>query len=210
MPANRVVAYIDGYNLYHGLIDARLRTSRWLDLRAMCKSQMQTGQQLEFVRCFTTRVRNDPKKSERQSRFVDAIEGLGGVLIDYGYFQSKVVHCHSCGHSWKQSEEKKTDINIAVRLLEDAHDDKFDTAILISGDGDLAPAIQSVRSRTPEKRVVVAFPPKRNSFELQRAAHAHKRISRTTILSCHLPATVTTSSGQVIKAPDGWLPKPGY
>lgn len=206
MTANRVVAYIDGYNLYHGLIDARLRTSRWLDIRAVCKSQMRKGQQLEFVRYFTTRVRNDPRKSERQSRFVDAIEGLGGVFIDYGYFQSKDVHCYSCGHSWHQREEKKTDINIAVRLLEDAHDDRFDIAILISGDGDLAPAIDSVRSRTPEKRIVVAFPPKRNSFELQRAAHAHKRISRTTILSCHLPATVTTSSGHLIQAPEGWLP----
>lgn len=207
MTANRVVAYIDGYNLYHGLIDARMRTSRWLDLRALCKSQTQKGQELEFVRYFTTRVRNDQEKSERQSRYVDAIEGTGGVIIDYGYFQSKDVHCYSCGHSWQQSEEKKTDINIAVRLLEDAQDNKFDTAILISGDGDLAPAIQSVRSRTPEKRIVVAFPPKRNSFELQRAAHAHKRISRTTVLSCHLPATVATSSGQLVKAPNGWLPR---
>lgn len=87
MTANRVVAYIDGYNLYHGLIDARLRTSRWLDLRALCKSQMQKGQELEFVRYFTTRVRNDQEKSERQSRYVDAIEGTGGVIIDCGYFQ---------------------------------------------------------------------------------------------------------------------------
>ena len=29
-------------------------------------------------------------------------------------------------------EEKKTDVNIAINLLEDAYQDKFDTAILIS------------------------------------------------------------------------------
>ena len=32
MNQQRVITYIDGYNLYHGLLEAGLRSSRWLDL----------------------------------------------------------------------------------------------------------------------------------------------------------------------------------
>ena len=38
MRAERVIAYIDGFNLYHGLCDAQLESSRWLDLHGVCQS----------------------------------------------------------------------------------------------------------------------------------------------------------------------------
>ena len=133
MTTKRVIAYIDGYNLYHGLRDARLQSSRWLDLRAMCESLLKPDQHLEFVRYFTTRVRNDPAAEIRQSTFIDALLSRGGIEIDFGHFLSKGRQCFACGHQWQQSEEKKTDVNIAVRLLDDAYDDRFDTAIVISG-----------------------------------------------------------------------------
>ena len=76
--------------------------------------------------------------------FIDALTARGGLDIDYGHFLSKPLRCRSCGNSWQKNEEKKTDVNIAVRLLDDAFDDRFDTAMLISGDSDLAPPIDSV------------------------------------------------------------------
>lgn len=80
------------------------------------------------------------------------------------------MKCFSCGNEWLRHEEKKTDVNIAVRILDDAYDDRFDKAIVVSGDSDLVPAIQSVYTRFPEKRIIVAFPPKRNSAELKLVA----------------------------------------
>ena len=32
MRIERVIAYVDGYNLYFGLLDAGLRNSRWLPI----------------------------------------------------------------------------------------------------------------------------------------------------------------------------------
>lgn len=55
-------------------------------------------------------------------------------------------------------EEKKTDVNIAVNLLEDAYQDKFDTAILISWDNDISPAVESVKKAFPNKKVKVILP----------------------------------------------------
>ena len=208
MTTKRVIAYIDGYNLYHGLRDARLQSSRWLDLRAMCESLLKPDQHLEFVRYFTTRVRNDPAAEIRQSTFIDALLSRGGIEIDFGHFLSKGRQCFACGHQWQQSEEKKTDVNIAVRLLDDAYDDRFDTAIVISGDSDLVPPIESVRARHPRRRIVVAFPPKRASNELRRTAHAGFTISDKTIRANRLPNPVVTSAGIRLWAPKGWLPAP--
>ena len=208
MSQQRVITYIDGYNLYHGLLEAGLRSSRWLDLPKLGTSLLKPGQQLALTRYFTTRVKGDPAKARRQASYIDALTTRRGIEIDFGHFLSKRITCHSCGHSWTKSEEKKTDVNIAVRMLEDAYDDHFDTAIIISGDSDLAPPVETIRRRYPHKRVLVAFPPKRYSHELRRVADVTFRIFNRNIRTSHLPATVTTNGGTTLTAPQGWLPTP--
>ena len=206
MQVERVVAYIDGFNLYYGLRDASLRSSRWLDLQGMCTSLLKPGQRLEFVRYFTARVRNDPGAARRQGVFIDALTARGGIEIDFGHFVSRTVACPACGTVRWRREEKKTDVNIAVRLLDDGYDDRFDVAIVVSGDSDLAPPIESVRRRFPAKQVVVAAPPERGSAQLRRAANAAFQISAATIRSNRLPDPLTTPEGVQLRAPRGWLP----
>ncbi|MXW61623.1 MAG: NYN domain-containing protein [Acidimicrobiaceae bacterium] len=207
MSVERVAAYIDGFNLYHGLIDASLLSSRWLDLRAMCTSLLKPHQQLDLVRYFTTRVSNDPAKQTRQGTYLDALTAHGGVDIDYGHFLSKTVQCKQCGNTWQRPEEKKTDVNIAVRLLDDAYDNLFDVAFVVSGDSDLVPPIESARRRHPEKTIIVAFPPKRRSAELSRVSHAAFPIRNSVIRKSRLPDPVVKASGHELHAPHGWLPK---
>lgn len=202
----RVIAYIDGFNLYYGLRAAKLQTSRWLDLRAMCQALLKPSQRLDLVRYFTTRVRNNPSAAERQGIFIDALKARGNLEIDYGHFLSKHMTCHDCGNTWHQSEEKKTDVNIAVRLINDAHDDLFDAAIIVSGDSDLTPPVESIRRRFPRKRLLIAFPPKRNSHQLGQVAHTALKIPKAVIRSSRLPDPVITSSGMALKAPVGWIP----
>ncbi len=202
----RVIAYIDGFNLYHGLCDSGLRTSRWLDLSRLCQSLLLPGQVLEATKYFTSMTRRSDRKIDRQTRYLDALRTGDGITIDFGHFLSTKVTCRECGHSWEKPEEKKTDVNIAVRLLQDAFDDLFDTAVVISGDSDLAPPIASIRNRLPDKRIVVAFPPGRSSAELRRTAHASFRIEARTVRNSRLPAVVTTADGFDLSAPAGWLP----
>jgi len=206
MSNTRVVTYIDGYNLYHGLLDAKLRSSRWLDLSQLGKSLLKPDQDLILTRYFTTRVKGRPEKAKRQSAFIDALHARGSIEIDFGHFLSKTVKCRKCGSTWQKNEEKKTDVNIAVRLLDDAYDNCFDVAVVISGDSDLVPPIEAVRARFPEKRLLVAFPPKRHSSELRRIADAAFTISDRNIRANRLPRTVTTPGGVSLTAPPGWLP----
>lgn len=106
MRTERLIAYIDGFNLYYGLRDARLRSSRWLDLYGMCTSLLKSSQRLELVRYFTTRVRGDPNAAHRQSVFIDALLARGGIEIDFGHFLSSSARCRSCGAVRKSTRRR--------------------------------------------------------------------------------------------------------
>ena len=72
---------------------------------------------------------------------------------------TKTYVCPVCGARYDAYEEEMTDVNIATELLGDANDDGFDTAIIISGDGDWSGTVSAIRRRYPTKRMIVAFPP---------------------------------------------------
>lgn len=207
MSSKRAFAYIDGFNLYYGMLDARLHSARWLDLRAMCAALPRPHQRLGLVRYFTARVRDDPEAASDQAVYLDALRARGGVEVMFGHFLATSVECRGCGFVKKKYEEKRTDVNMAVRLLEDAFDDRFDLAIVVSADSDLVAPIEAVRRRFPDKQVMVAFPPHRRSAQLRRAANAAHHLSGPVIRSCRLPDPVMTPAGIALRAPRGWLPE---
>jgi len=47
-------------------------------------------------------------------------------------------------------EEKRTDVNIAIKILEDAFLWKYERAIIMSWDSDIVPAIESVKKNFPK------------------------------------------------------------
>lgn len=50
MSAERAIVYIDGFNLYHGLMQARLDSSRWLDLGEMSRSHLGDNREIKLAR----------------------------------------------------------------------------------------------------------------------------------------------------------------
>jgi len=67
---------------------------------------------------------------------------------------------------YKKSREKGIDVKIATDLIIGAVDKKYDTAILISSDTDLVPAIDVVRNRFHKKVEYVGFSmPKNNIYD---------------------------------------------
>lgn len=171
--ANRVVAYIDGFNLYYGMRSRGWRRYYWLDLNQLAERLLRSGQMLESVKYFTARVIPDvgsEDKARRQNTYLEALGTLPDLAIQYGYYLPKTQQCSACGATWRTYEEKMTDVNIAVEMLSDAYENRFDTAIVVSADSDLARPITAIRERFPGKRVVVAFPPNRFSFHLRNIA----------------------------------------
>jgi hypothetical protein len=80
----RVVAYIDGFNLYFGLKAGYGRRYHWLDLQVLVTSLLQPGQELRAVLYFTARVKNDADAALRQSTYLDALSlfhpGCSGLV----------------------------------------------------------------------------------------------------------------------------------
>lgn len=203
----RVVAYIDGFNLYFGLRDRGLKPYYWLDLVGLMRSLLKKEQQLDAVHYFTARIRATPGNradAKRQSTYLDALQTRDSLEIHYGHYLSKDVRCFSCGNKWESHEEKMTDVNIATRMLVDAYEDRFDTALLVSADSDLVTPVREIRSRFADKRIVAAMPPKRASKNLRQAAHASFQIGEANIRQNQLPEKIQTPSGFVLRRPETW------
>jgi len=73
---------------------------------------------------------------------------------------------------------KRTDVNIAVTLFRLGHEDQIDTALPISGNTDLASAVEAGRSSFPQKQAGVIFPMNRTNLELDAGLHS-RSISRS-------------------------------
>jgi uncharacterized LabA/DUF88 family protein len=200
-----VIAYIDGFNLYNGIRTKYGRRYLWLDLEALCRSLLLRNQQLKQVRYFTAPVRRAPASLRRQQVFWNALGvRCRKVSIERGRFQEKTVRCNSCGVEWRSYEEKETDVAIAVALVEDATHEAFDTALVLSADADLCPAIRAVRRLHPAAKVVAAFPPARVSDQLRREADAAFTIAERKLASNQLPETVRASGGVAFSRPVTW------
>jgi len=201
----RVAAYVDGFNLYFGLKVRHGRKYLWLDLQALAASLLVPDQTLEQVTYFTARVRNDPDGKQRQSDYLDALVDYSPlVTVVNGRFQEKSRACPSCGGRWTVYEEKETDVNIAALLIEDAVQDRYDTALLVSADSDLCPAIRAVKCLRPEKRIIAAFPPRRHSADLKSAVDGHLYIGIGKVRRAQLPATIVTRAGVRLDRPKHW------
>ncbi len=178
----RVITYIDGYNLYFGMHEEAVKRGSkaepdvafyrlmWLDIHGLAQALLLPSQELVGVKYFTSPISNNKGKQERQNKYFDALRTRPLIEIIFGRFQPDRKECDHCGHPAYHPQEKKTDVNIAVNLICDALEDRYDTAILITGDSDLVPAVDAVRRLTPHKRIVIAFPPRRRSDELAKSS----------------------------------------
>jgi uncharacterized LabA/DUF88 family protein len=154
----RVIAYVDGFNLYYGLRTKRWRWFYWLNIQSMAWHLLKPHQTLVSTKYFTTVVQHPPDKQKRQAVFLEALRTLNDFRIFYGHWLSNPVTCHKCGHTYDAYHEKMTDVNIAVELMCDAFQDRLDMALLVSADSDLVGPVKAVRRLFPQKRVIVAFP----------------------------------------------------
>jgi uncharacterized LabA/DUF88 family protein len=141
---------------------------------------------------------------QRQTIYLEALGTLPTLRTHFGQYLEKPKQCRQCGAQWIDYEEKMTDVNIAVQLLSDAFDDRFDTALLISGDSDLTTPVRKLRAQFPAKRLIVAFPPGRQSFELKKAANATFTIGETNLRQSQLPVQVQRADGFILQRPTHW------
>lgn len=102
-----------------------------------------------------------------------------------------------------KTEEKGSDVNLAVHLVNDAWADRFDVALVISNDSDLAEAISLARQRG--KPVGVANPSSdpaiKMNYKLYEVASFKRRIEEKHLKASLLPDPIPKTT---IRKPTGW------
>lgn len=138
----RVAVYIDGSNFYGYLKDKEINFPKGtkFDFKKFVDFLVSDKRELISKRYYTGVFRNfdGSKKSESlvsgQQKFFTNIE-KDGFIIKRGRIMP-------FGNVYK---EKGTDVKISVDLIVGAVDNLYDTAILVSSDTDLIPAIRYVK-----------------------------------------------------------------
>lgn len=194
---------VDGFNLYFGMLEAGFNNCKWLDLKKLIESLLHPNQQLQAIKYFTSRVSNNPDKQKRQTTYIEALETTG-IKMTYGRYQVNDVECHRCGNIWREPNEKMTDVNIATQIIIDAYQDKYDAAILVSGDSDLVPPIKSVHENFKNKRVAVFFPPKRHNNSVAAVAKGSLILGRKKLVDSQFPHEIQKPDGFKLKKPSEW------
>ncbi len=169
----RVTFYVDGFNFYYGLRRCKKRDPLWkhyywLDVVKFFESFLGKGQELEKVIYFTASPLN-PQKNSRQSAFLNANKLINDERFEIvrGKYLEKHIICPYCKGDIARPEEKKTDVNISVRMIEDCVLDKTDTIALVSADSDLVPPLEFIQKYYSQKSIKVYFPPSNYSNDLK-------------------------------------------
>lgn len=214
----RVIAYIDGFNLYYCSLKGT--SHKWLDLVKLCESMLQPDDELIVVNYFTAKIsthRGDPAKALRQRIYLEALSQNPKMNITYGQFSTHKTKM-PLAKEWEKgriktvevikTEEKGTDVNLAVQMVADAKDDKFDYALLFSNDSDMAYAVQ-IAAKDCGKMVGLFIDRNSTSFSSLKKNVLHiKRLTPTIFENNQLPDDITTSEGRVISKPAEWYSQP--
>jgi uncharacterized LabA/DUF88 family protein len=204
MSEQRVIVYVDGFNLYFGLRDSHYKRFYWLNIQSLAQNLLKENQQLIVTKYFTARISGPSDKRERQTTFLEALATLPDFKIYYGHYLSKDITCRNCRQSWQGFEEKMTDVNIATEMLVDAFENRFDTALLISADSDLVTPINRIKTLFPRKRVIVFFPPHRFSAHLKAAADVQLSLGHGLLAKSQFPDEVKKPDGYILRKPKEW------
>lgn len=202
--------YIDGFNLYYGAV--KNTRHKWLNLQYYFTSILPKDN-VTKIKYFTAMVKGPTRPN--QVVFLSAVILLPKVEIIMGLFKEKRVQCkHSAcimpgRRRFKTHEEKRTDVNIASHMLDDAYQGGVEHQVLVTGDSDLVPTLKLIRQRFPSVRITVVVPandPNRakGAVELRGEAHAAFVMPEHMLSRCQFPQRFTLPDGTVVEKPSAW------
>jgi len=211
---NRVIFLVDGFNVYHSLLDA-IRdlggaSTKWLDIHSLCNSYLPhisrdaTIGGIYYFSAYAEHLRRkDPGKIERHEKYIQCLRSTG-VVDCLGNFKERHFWCSQCKQRRTRHDEKETDVAIAAKLFEVFFKNECETAVLMTGDTDLVPAVKTALHLFPAKKIISIFPYLRQNDELEKLVHAHFKIKANKYLTHQLPNPVTLPNGKRIAKPTMW------
>jgi uncharacterized LabA/DUF88 family protein len=213
---NRVAFFVDGFNLYHSIKSAEHHFKslplKWLDLPSLCDSTLHLiggGAQRSSIHFFTAFAehhrKQDPGKYARHHLYVRALTA-SKVTIHKSRFQKRQAWAEEHQTFVSVYEEKETDVAIACACLGGAAANDFDTAVMLTGDSDFIPLVDTFEKAYPKKEIRFAFPYDRVSKQLHRITPNSFKLSKESYRKHQSPNRIQLPSGKFIQIPPEWTP----
>ncbi len=207
-PLRRSIVYIDGYNFYYGCV--KDSPNKWLNFEKFF-TLLRQHDDIQCIYYFTAKAGG--AAGARQKEFLRALETCPLVRTIVARhkrkrFQCKVLACQHAGDRFYDGvEEKRTDVAIAVQMVDDAHHNRCDIQVLISGDSDLVPALERIKICHPSIKLVVYVPARdaiRGAATEIRSAADQDRTVLALLSKSQFPATIQDGAGNTITKPASW------
>ncbi len=206
----RTWVYVDGLNLYYGSL--KRTPFRWLDLRRLCGALL-PRHDVERIKYFTARIvalPADPDGPTRQDTYLRALRTLPDLEIYFGHFLSHTVTMPLAQPvpglpalvRVIRMDEKGSDVNLASHLLHDGHLQRYEMAVIVSGDSDLLAPVTFVMNDL-KRPVGVLNPQKRTCWVLANQATFYKHIRNGVLAASQFPPTLTDAVG-TFHRPSTW------
>jgi len=220
----KTTIYIDGYNLYFGLV--KNTSYKWLNLISLFSEiiKIQKPQSsIVNIKYFTapviTRFSSHKEESQAsQNHYHRALQLTGGSNFEIinGYFEAnrstppiyqKTVDLENKAIVWKL-EEKQTDVNIALEMYRDAFIGKVEQQVLISNDSDLIPALKLITQDVSNIEMGLILPKKKsqkrqNANLSQLADWVRRHVTDLELERHQLPNMIPTNKKPIYK-PKYW------
>ena len=221
----RAMAFVDGFNLFHALKKCDLR-DRWCNIRKLINDKIEDKSIiLDKIWWFTAYYKKDYQAVKRHMMYAKALssEKIQPYLGEYNEV-SKVFDKNS--HKIKSitpddlmknrknipdrieyitEEEKKTDVNIAVKIVEGAFLDLYDIAYIVSGDSDLYTAVDIAKQHFKDKKFINVLPPFSKGKSMGNICHSQIPLGKMDVEKARFPDRVELLSGEIIEIPKKYL-----
>ena len=205
----RTHVYVDGFNLYYGALKGT--PHKWLDLERLMTGLLPRND-VQAIKLFTARIKSrpdDPTVAQRQNAYLRALTAhCPRVELVFGHFLSHTTRMPLASPAANgartvdviKTEEKGSDVNLAVHMVDDAWRDLYDAAVIVSNDSDLAEAMKRVRALGKTTGLVTPAA-RRASQQLARHANFRKQLRSRHLAKAQLPEQIP---GTNISRPDEW------
>ena len=206
----RTIIYIDGLNLYYGCL--KNTPYKWLNLRQLFIRLLKEHNRIVEIKYFTAIVKptpNNKNANQKQQAYIRALKNyIPEISVYYGHFLRHKVRMALTKPPYKtvevfKSEEKGSDVNLAVHLLNDAWIDLYECAVIVSNDSDMAEAMGLIKKHHPQKILGLVTPGEhgRTSEQLRQHANFVRKIRNSLLQESQLPDNIP---GTNITKPDDW------
>jgi len=203
----RIVAYIDWFNLYHSIDKYLWDDYKWVNYRKMVESFIWPDDTLENIFLFTAEPKWNNEKLIRHRAFMNVmsqycwIQVINGnyssVVRNYEWWKMQVVdkmtreplrvRVQPTRFSYETFEEKQTDVNMSLYILEWAFNNYYDKALIFTWDSDIAPSILMAKKHFPDKKFKWILPVNGKWNVISRSCDQTRTLNNEILLDSKLP-----------------------